>query len=253
MTATIRPARCEDADFIAHTILLSQRGPVPRGWFDIALAWQEPQVLDFIKRLAVAQQRSWWHAANFIIAEVEGRRAAALCAMPSRGSLAMARPAIEEVASDIGMDAADLAAMFKRGDYSRGCWIQGDDDDWLIEHVASLPDYRGRGLMQALLAHALAAGKAEGFARASITFLIGNDAAERCYARAGFSFAEEKRDAAFEALTAPRVSAALSARSHRLRLRAASDTRSAATSHRRSVECQSHARNCCCRAGRPCR
>jgi hypothetical protein len=55
--------------------------------------------------------------------------------------------------------------------------------------------------MQALLEHGLAAGKAAGFAQASITFLIGNKPAERCYARAGFAFAEEKRDPAFEAIT----------------------------------------------------
>jgi GNAT superfamily N-acetyltransferase len=198
---TIRPARAADADFIAHTILLAQRGPVRRGWFDIALASPEPDVLDFIKRLAVARQRSWWHTAKFFIAEVEGTSAAALCAMPSRGSLAMAKPALEEVARDIGMSARDLATMFKRGDYSRACWIQGGDDDWLIEHVASQPAHRGRGLMLRLIDHALAAGRIAGFARASITFLIGNDAAERCYAKAGFSFAEEKRDAAFEGLT----------------------------------------------------
>ena len=36
---------------------------------------------------------------------------------------------------------------------------------------------------------------------ASISFLIGNEAAERCYAKAGFAFAEEKRDPAFEAIT----------------------------------------------------
>ena len=81
------------------------------------------------------------------------------------------------------------------------CWVQGGEEDWLIEHVASQPAARGRGLVQALIAQALSAGRAAGFSRASITFLIGNDAAERCYARAGFAFAEEKRDAGFEALT----------------------------------------------------
>jgi GNAT superfamily N-acetyltransferase len=201
MTPEIRPGRADDADFIARTILLAQRGPVPRGWFDIALAQAEPQVLDFIRRLAVAKQRSWWHASQFWIAEVEGRPVAALCAMPSRGSLAMARPAIEEAARESGMSSPDLAAMFARGAYTNNCWIQGGDEDWLIEHVASQPAYRGRALMQALIAHALAAGQAAGFSRASITFVIGNDAAERCYAKAGFTFAEEKRDANFEALT----------------------------------------------------
>jgi hypothetical protein len=34
---TIRPARHEDASFIARNILASQRGLPPRGWFDIAL------------------------------------------------------------------------------------------------------------------------------------------------------------------------------------------------------------------------
>jgi ribosomal protein S18 acetylase RimI-like enzyme len=197
----IRPARPDDAGFIARNILLSQRGPRPRGWFDIALGWPEPKCLDFIERLAVARQISWWHVSQFIVAEVDGVPAAALCAMPSRGSLDMAGPALKEVGRDIGMSASDLAAMFRRGDYSDSCWIQGTDDEWLIEHVATLPEYRGRGLVQALIGHALAAGKEAGFARASISFLIGNEAAERCYAKAGFAFVEEKRDPAFEALT----------------------------------------------------
>jgi ribosomal protein S18 acetylase RimI-like enzyme len=79
--------------------------------------------------------------------------------------------------------------------------VQGGDGDWLLEHVAALPSHRGRGLVQALIDRALVAGKAAGFKRASISFLIGNEAAERCYAKAGFGFAEEKRDPAFEALT----------------------------------------------------
>src|SRR5581483_3848815 len=102
-------------------------------------------------------------------------------------------------ARQAGMSDADIAAVFTRGAYARPCWVQGGDDDWLIEHVASQPGQRGGGLIQMLLAQGLAEGKAAGFARASVTFVIGNVAAERCYAKAGFSFAEEKRDAAFEA------------------------------------------------------
>jgi GNAT superfamily N-acetyltransferase len=201
MSPEIRRGRPDDADFIARTVLLSLRGPRPRGWFDIALDRSEPQVLDFLSKLAVARPRSWYHVSQYWIAEVDGERAAALCAMPSRDTRDTMRAAIEEVARDEGMSAADLAAMFSRGAYARDCWIQGGEPDWLIEHVASVPAYRGRGLMQALIAHALSAGREAGFTSASITFVIGNEAAERCYAKAGFSFAEEKRDAAFEALT----------------------------------------------------
>ena len=198
---TIRPARPEDSSFIADIILSAQRGPRPRGWIDIALDRPEPEVLDFLKLLAAGRQRSWYQTAQFLLAEIDGQPAAALCAMPSLVARETIRPAIEEAARGSGMNSAELAAIFTRGAYARPCWIQGGDEDWLIEHAASLQAFRGRGLMQTLIAHGLDAGRAAGFARASITFVIGNDAAERCYAKAGFAFAEEKRDAEFEALT----------------------------------------------------
>ena len=197
----LRPARAEDAGFVAWTILAAQRGHRPRGWFDIALGWPEPQCLGFVERLATAQQPSWWHVSQFIIAEVEGKPAAALCALPASGTLVSARAAFREIAETTRLDAAELAAISRRGDYTAGCWVQGGDGDWLVEHVACLPSHRGRGLTSALMGQALAAGKAAGFAQASISFLIGNEPAERCYAKGGFSFAEEKRDPAFEALT----------------------------------------------------
>jgi ribosomal protein S18 acetylase RimI-like enzyme len=194
----IRRGRADDAAFIADIVLRSQRGPRPRGWFDFALDQAEPQVRDFLARLAVAKPRSWYHVSQFLIAEVEGKPAAALCAMPSRETRDTMRSAIEEAALSAGMSVANI---FARGAYARACWVQGGEGDWLIEHVATLPEYRGRGLVQALIDHGLAAGRQAGFERASISFLIGNEAAERSYAKAGFSFAEEKRDASFEALT----------------------------------------------------
>src|SRR5262249_5797866 len=132
MRPEIRKGRPDDADFIARTILLAQRGPRPRGWFDIALDRSEPQVLDFMKKLAVAKPRSWYHVAQFWIAEVHGEPAAALCAMPSRETRATMRAAFEEVARAEGMSAADLAAVFARGAYARDCWIQGGEEGWLI-------------------------------------------------------------------------------------------------------------------------
>jgi GNAT superfamily N-acetyltransferase len=201
MTTTLRPARPDDAVFIARNIQASQRGHRPRGWFDIALGWPEPPCLAFVERVAIAETRSWWHLSRFMIAEIDGAAAAALCALPATGTGAAARAAIAEVAARTGLGASELAAIFQRGAYSRDCWVQGGEGDWLIEHVASLPGHRGRGLMQALIGHAIARGRAAGFGRASISFLIGNEPAERCYAKAGFTFVEEKRDPAFEALT----------------------------------------------------
>jgi len=177
------------------------RGHRPRGWFDIALGWPEAQCLAFIARIAVTRSVSQWHTSKFLIADVDGKAAAALCAVPDAGSGPAAWRALEEVANEAGLGSSDIEAIRQRGTYIRTCWVQGGADDWMIEHVMADPAFRGRGLVQALIGHALEKGRAAGFSRASIPFLIGNDPAERCYAKAGFSFAEEKRDASFEALT----------------------------------------------------
>ena len=158
MAFTIRRARIDDAEFIARTILAAQRGHVPRGWFDIALDWPEPQRLAFVERIATAQTQSWWHVSQFILAEVDGEPAAGLCAMPAAGTVSAGRSAITEVAEHFGLSASETAAIFRRGAYAANCWIQGGEADWLIEHVASLPTYRGRGLVQALIDRALLTG-----------------------------------------------------------------------------------------------
>ncbi|WGD51690.1 GNAT family N-acetyltransferase [Bradyrhizobium sp. CB1650] len=197
---TIRSARPDDASIIARTILSAQRGYRPRGWFDVALGWPEAECLDFMARIAVARAASMWHVSQFLIAEEDGKPAAALCALPAAGTGPAAWHAIEEVAAATGLTASELEAIRQRGAYTRACWVQGGGGDWMIEYVATDPAYRGRGLVQALIARALDRGKAAGFARATISFLIGNAAAERCYSKAGFAFADEKRDPAFEAL-----------------------------------------------------
>ena len=198
MTPTIRPAAFEDAGFVARNILAAQRGHLPRSAFEIALDRPEAECLAFLRRLTVARTKSWFHVSQFLIAEVDSEPAAALCAFPAAGTRAAAGAAIEEVAGETGLDASEI---FRRQAAAANCWVQGGKGDWMIEYVASLSAYRGRGLVQVLLEQALAAGRARGYRRASISFLIGNEPAERCYARAGFAFAEEKRDAAFEAIT----------------------------------------------------
>jgi len=197
---TIRSARPEDAGFTAQTILSSQRGYRPRGWFDVALGWPDAQCREFIARVAVARAVSMWHVSQFLIAEVDGKPAAALCAVPAAGTGPAAWRAIEEVAAETALDPSELETIRRRGAYTRACWVQGGEGDWMIEHVATDPAYGGRGLVQALIAHALDKGRAAGFGRATVSFLIGNMPAERAYTKAGFVFADEKRDPAFEAL-----------------------------------------------------
>jgi GNAT superfamily N-acetyltransferase len=198
---TIRTARPADADLIAWSILASQRGHLSRGWFDIALNRSEPECLAFVRQLTVTQARSWFHFSRFFVAETEGIAATALCALPAGDALSTSRLAIEEAAADVGLTAAEQAAMWQRGAYVSTCWMRGDHNAWLVEHVATRPSHRRRGLALSLLEYALAAGKTYGCKTAQITFYIGNEAAERSYAKAGFHFAEEKQHPDFQAAT----------------------------------------------------
>jgi hypothetical protein len=50
-----------------------------------------------------------------------------------------------------------------------------------------------------MLERALEEGQRNGARQAQITFCIGNDAAERVYAKSGFKFRDEKRHPDFEA------------------------------------------------------
>src|SRR5258707_15414515 len=144
MGPTIRRALPLDADFIAWTILTSQRGHRPRGWFDIALNRPEPQCLSFVARIAVARTVSWWHTSQFLIAEVEGSPAAALCALPAAGTGAAARSAIEEGAGGSGPHGPELSAIFLRGEDTQHCWIQGGAGDWLRAACPPPPPFSGR-------------------------------------------------------------------------------------------------------------
>ncbi len=201
MTTTIRRARPDDADFIAWTILVSQRGHRARGWFDVALNRPEPECLAFIRGIVAGPVVCVWHLSQFWIAEVDGEPAAALCALPGAAARTTGRPAIAAAMQAMDMDADAQSAVWQRGAYVTRCWTPCDDGHWFIEHVAARQLYRGQGIVQALLVHALNEGRAAGFVRALIPFYIGNEPAERCYVRAGFAFAREQRDEAFAALT----------------------------------------------------
>jgi GNAT superfamily N-acetyltransferase len=196
---SIRAAEPRDAEFVAWVVQTAARSHVEKGWFDIALNRPENECLEFLRRLALAETRSWWHYSLFLIAEVDGVPAAALCRFRSGDGYPLSEQAMTEVARTYRWDEAELGAMWQRASYAFTCIIPGDDNCWTIENVATRPEYRGRGLTGQLIERALQDGRKRGFTEAQITFLIGNDPAERAYSKAGFAFAVEKRHPDFEA------------------------------------------------------
>ena len=70
---------------------------------------------------------------------------------------------------------------------------------WVVENVATLPEFRRRGLTDALIKATLDRGRAKGFTLGQISVFIGNEPAKQAYLKAGFEVKDEKRDAEFEA------------------------------------------------------
>jgi ribosomal protein S18 acetylase RimI-like enzyme len=80
-----------------------------------------------------------------------------------------------------------------------GLVMEHEAGAWVVEHVATRPEFRRRGLVERLVHEMIDRGRERGATTADIGVLIGNDPAQRAYEKCGFAEVEEKRDAAFEA------------------------------------------------------
>jgi GNAT superfamily N-acetyltransferase len=198
MAIVMRPATPADADFLGWAILTAARGHLARGWFDIVLERDEAFCLEYCARLGVAEARSWWHWSLFSIAEVDSKPASALCGFGDESVYMASGAAMEEASRAMGLSEAEQAQLWPRGAFILSC-TTSEPDAWTVENVATLKEHRGTGITQALLAHEFDRARQAGFQRAQISFLIGNEPAERAYRKADFVFAEEKRAAEFEA------------------------------------------------------
>ena len=193
----IRPAREDDASFLAWAVVEAARSHRPRGFWDLWVPDGAAR-LAFVEQLLVAKSPSMWHWTVFQVAEWRGRPAATLSGCdPSL--LAPADAAVGEVMVASGWSEADGAAAIARATPFFGCMHETPPGAWLVESVATRPEARGQGLAAALVEHVLGDGRRRGHSEAKLSLMLGNSAAQRVYERAGFAITAEKRDAALDA------------------------------------------------------
>ncbi|HEY0301562.1 MAG TPA: GNAT family N-acetyltransferase [Rhizomicrobium sp.] len=198
MTTRIRPATPDDAAFLGWASVSASRSQLARGWFEIVLRRDEAFCIEFARRLTVAEAVSWWHWSLFLVAEVDGAAASAMCGFGDEGVYMQSGAAMAEAGDGMGIPKDEQAQFWPRGAFIISP-ATGEDGAWTIENVATRPEFRGRGVATDLMAAELDAARAKGFHRAQISFFMGNTAAERSYTKAGFVFAEEKTAPDFEA------------------------------------------------------
>jgi GNAT superfamily N-acetyltransferase len=191
MAVILRPAEPRDAEFLGWASVMAARSQLERGWFDIVLRRDEAFILEFAKHLTLSVARSWWHWSLFHVAEVDGVAASAMCGFGDESVYMESGAAMAEASGKMGIDSAEQAQYWPRGAFIVSA-STSEPCAWTIENVATKPEFRGTGVTQALLEKELAVAREAGFRRAQISFFLGNARAERAYAKAGFTFAEEK-------------------------------------------------------------
>jgi ribosomal protein S18 acetylase RimI-like enzyme len=191
-----------DARFLGRIVLAAGRSHVSTSFWDLLLdrpgdAAIESFLADGFLR---APWRSWWHHAHFVIAEVDGEPAAALSGFaPADPEVRSPEAALTDAVHGHGWDDARLAAGIGRASPFFTCTMEPDPDVWLVENVATLPQYRRRGLVAALLEEILARGRAKGHGTAQLSLFVGNTSAQHAYERAGFAITKQRTHPAFEA------------------------------------------------------
>ena len=154
-----------------------------------------------LRGLTRTEARSFSHYAGFLVVEVDGRAAAALSGYEPRQGLGKVwERANGEVMLELGFSDAEREQLALGMRSLGNPFPEIPEDRWVVEWVATLPEFRGRGLVHQLLEAVLARGREAGYHGAQVGFLIGNTPARRAYERVGFKTVDEKRDADFEAV-----------------------------------------------------
>ncbi|MEW6531022.1 MAG: GNAT family N-acetyltransferase [Thermodesulfobacteriota bacterium] len=198
MEAELRRARPDDARFLSWVLHTAGRGHVQRGIWDVILGRAEPECLEFYEQLAVTQIPHLYHYSCFLVTEVNGKRAAALagCDPQVCGYPALAR-AMTGVFQEMGWSAPDQV-WHERAQRVLCCLPDTVEGAWIVESVATVPEFRRRGLVDKLLLAILDQGRNQGFERSQINIYIGNTAAQKAYEKHGFRMVDEIRHLSFE-------------------------------------------------------
>jgi GNAT superfamily N-acetyltransferase len=195
----IRRARPEDAKLLAWCMLMAGRSHMKIGIWDLVISQPEDRCLSFLEMLALQGPCHMCYYTQFLVAEVDGRPVAALEGFDpvTNGEETVTEP-MAAVIQQMGLTAEDmtlgqdsLAAFFTcHSDFLEGAWV--------IEQVATRPEYRRMGVISGLLEAILDEGRRQGFRQAQVSYYIGNTPAERSYQKAGFRYLDEKRHPDFE-------------------------------------------------------
>lgn len=199
MTIRVRRATGKDLDLLLWVMLAASRSHLDRGMWEYLNATDEAATLSWLRTIATSDALHLMHHSLFLVAELDGEPGAAMLGYDSatQGMEALL-PELATATAAAGIDANDPEYQRRAGVLLSG-FITEDPGPpgprWVIENVATKPEARRRGLVDALLHQLLGAGREKGYEHAQISVLLENERARRAYLKAGFEpIAEQRSD-----------------------------------------------------------
>ncbi|MFH1150158.1 MAG: GNAT family N-acetyltransferase [Actinomycetota bacterium] len=194
----LRNATIEDTEALARLCYLAGQGQATTSIYDLLFDGPRGMTNERTAAMAAvlaARHACWLHYTRFLVAEVDGRVAAALSGLDREQN--RTRDFVSSL-RETGWTDGDLAAMQGRIGPVTSVEPRHPEGAWRIENVATLPGYRGGGLVGALLEEIVALGVERGHRVADLGCFIGNEPAIRAYESVGFRVTGEFTDREFE-------------------------------------------------------
>jgi ribosomal protein S18 acetylase RimI-like enzyme len=200
MAIETRPATAEDAPFLAWVMQEAARSHLEKGIWDIAFPGEDEPRLEILAKVLTTERVHFGHYSLFRILEFDSQPASALCAYePSEHGIEQLRLGMAEAFSQLGWSPEEMLAVGERVGSFAATGYPNPDGLWIVEWVATRPEFRGRALVRRLLLEILEEGRAKGFECAQIGYLLGNFRAKSAYEGVGFKWVDEHCHPDFEA------------------------------------------------------
>jgi len=198
----VRQATEKDLDLLSWVMLAASRSHLERGIWEYMNDHDEAETLAFLRHLATTTTVHLFHHSLFLVADLDGEPAAAMCGYDSATQgFDVYGAELPAVAAALGLDLADPEYGRRMGVLLSGFVMEDDGPPgprWVIENVATRPEARRQGLVDALLHELLGHGREKGYSHAQIGVFIGNERARRAYVKAGFEQVAEARSEDWE-------------------------------------------------------
>jgi ribosomal protein S18 acetylase RimI-like enzyme len=179
---------------------MAGRAHVKKGIWEIVLGTSEKECLRFLEHVIVTEVPHLFHYSCSFIAEDGGSNPLGSLGGydPKKRGYQALQQALPEVYKKLHLPEGAFHGANERASKILSCLPEEIENAWVIDSVATMADYRCRGVAERLLQAVLTEGRKLGYPIVQVNMYIGNEPALRLYEKLGFTVTEEIVDPYFE-------------------------------------------------------